>query len=191
MNIFVLDTNPAIAARFHNDRHVTKMILECAQLMSTAHVYLDGQATAEARVPIVLRPGFVNHPCTRWVRKCSANYVWAHELMGHLLVEFNMRYGHHHSYRTNGTWDALRIRPLNLPVGWLTPFAQAMPLLYKRSNAVQAYRLYYFNEKQALAQWRAPAEVPAWWHEMAHLEQAKAARESRNLGLMLRMNDRL
>lgn len=36
MNIFVLDTDPKLSAQYHVDRHVIKMILENAQLLSTA-----------------------------------------------------------------------------------------------------------------------------------------------------------
>jgi hypothetical protein len=43
MNIFVLDTNPAKAAKYHNNKHCVKMILETAQLLSTAHRIIDGK----------------------------------------------------------------------------------------------------------------------------------------------------
>lgn len=42
MNIFVLDRDPYIAASYHCDKHVVKMIVEYAQLLSTAHRQLDG-----------------------------------------------------------------------------------------------------------------------------------------------------
>ena len=42
MNIFFLDKNPILAAKYHSDAHVIKMILESAQLLSTAHRVLDG-----------------------------------------------------------------------------------------------------------------------------------------------------
>lgn len=42
MNIFVLNQNPFDAARDHCDKHVVKMILEYAQMLSTAHRLLDG-----------------------------------------------------------------------------------------------------------------------------------------------------
>lgn len=42
MNIFVLNRDPQIAAREHCDQHVRKMILEYAQMLSTAHRLLDG-----------------------------------------------------------------------------------------------------------------------------------------------------
>ena len=40
MNIFFIDRDPVLAARYHCDKHVYKMIVEYAQLMSTAHVCL-------------------------------------------------------------------------------------------------------------------------------------------------------
>ena len=43
MNIFVLDENPWAAARMHCDKHVPKIIVESAQMLSTAHRILDGK----------------------------------------------------------------------------------------------------------------------------------------------------
>lgn len=45
MNIFALDRDPYVAASFHCDKHVVKMIVEYAQLLSTAHRQLDGTPT--------------------------------------------------------------------------------------------------------------------------------------------------
>ena len=42
MNIFYLDRDPKTCAEMHCDKHVVKMIIEYAQLMSTAHRILDG-----------------------------------------------------------------------------------------------------------------------------------------------------
>ena len=42
MNIFYLSDNPVEAAEWMVDRHVVKMVLESAQLLSTAHRLLDG-----------------------------------------------------------------------------------------------------------------------------------------------------
>ena len=44
MNIFVLDINPKTAAQMQCDKHVVKMIVESAQMLSTAHRMLDGYA---------------------------------------------------------------------------------------------------------------------------------------------------
>ena len=42
MNIFYLHSDPRTCAEYHCDKHVVKMILEYAQLLSTAHRILDG-----------------------------------------------------------------------------------------------------------------------------------------------------
>jgi len=47
MNIFALDDNPKIAAQYHNNAHCVKMILECSQLLCTAHRVLDGKEVIE------------------------------------------------------------------------------------------------------------------------------------------------
>ena len=35
MNIFILDRDPVLAAQYQCDKHVVKMVLETAQIMST------------------------------------------------------------------------------------------------------------------------------------------------------------
>ena len=42
MNIFYLHENPIQNAKWHIDKHIVKMPIEYAQLMSTAHRILDG-----------------------------------------------------------------------------------------------------------------------------------------------------
>ena len=39
---FILDINPTTAAQLQCDKHVVKMIVESAQMLSTAHRMLDG-----------------------------------------------------------------------------------------------------------------------------------------------------
>ena len=70
MNIFYLDRNPILAADKQCDRHVVKMILETAQLLSTAHYELDGESPA-------YKPTHKNHPSAVWVRKSLDHYLWA------------------------------------------------------------------------------------------------------------------
>jgi len=65
MNIFALDINPYTAASYHCDKHVVKMIVEYAQLLSTAHRVLDGQAeTIEWNDSFILN-GEVTNECPR------------------------------------------------------------------------------------------------------------------------------
>ena len=49
MNIFYLDRDPKIAAQMMCDKHVVKMILESAQMLSTSHRVLDGDKSADEK----------------------------------------------------------------------------------------------------------------------------------------------
>lgn len=66
MNIFFIDLDPDVAARQLVDKHVVKMIVESAQLLSTAHRVLDGTMTTEVRqTPITRETGrMINYMVT-------------------------------------------------------------------------------------------------------------------------------
>lgn len=49
MNIFFLDKDPVQCAQWMVDKHVVKMIVETAQLLSTTHRVLDGEFIIEQK----------------------------------------------------------------------------------------------------------------------------------------------
>lgn len=158
MNIFVLDENPGLASSYHNDRHVVKMILESAQLLSTAHHVLDGHMFAP-KLDRMYKPTHKNHPCSIWTRETTDNYVWLLHLLAGLLDEYKERY--HKTHKTESIIDTLISLPINLKKRGLTPFAQAMPDEYKDDDPVMAYRRYYMGDKRHIAQWKT--QPPPWW----------------------------
>lgn len=147
MNIFVLDENPELAARAHCDKHVSKMILESAQMLSTV---FGGP----------YKPTHKNHPCTLWVGESRQNAEWLWLLADALNCEYQDRYNH---TRNHKSWDAVEPlwRDFNaLPDIGLTPFAQAMPDEFRNPDAVEAYRAYY--RSKAFAMWNYSPK-PEWW----------------------------
>lgn len=147
MNLFILDENPKLAAQQHVDKHVVKMILETAQLLSTAHHVLKSEIA-----PFVYKKTHTNHPCAIWVRECSANYLWTLSLFEELLKEYTFRYGKEHS--SVKLVHYLRQLPKGIKLSnTMTPFAQAMPDTYKHKDAVIAYRMYYKYDKVHLHAW--------------------------------------
>lgn len=151
MNIFVLDTNPQRAAQYHNDKHVVKMILETAQILSTINHKHGVDAPYKAT--------HHNHPCVLWAEQSTANYQWLVTLGFALCEEYTHRYNKIH--KSVSALVATAFPPDSIPEGELTPFAQAMPDDCKNSDAVIAYRNYYIKYKQALASWKnRPA--PEW-----------------------------
>ena len=179
MNVFHLSENPVEAARMHLDKHVVKMIIEYAQLMSTAHRVLDGEEyydkTAIGRrikrwrhpnsnlENTLYKASHVNHPSGVWTRKTSANYLYLHQMWEELCKEYTYRYGKKHLTESKLSGILSHI-PENIPNGGLTEFAQAMPEYCKRIDPVEAYRFYYINEKKRFANWTNRA-MPDWYQQ--------------------------
>ena len=176
MNIFHLDNNPILAARMMLDKHVVKMTVEYAQLMSTAHRVLDGELyvdkTANNRrikrwrlshqpmEEMLYKASHINHPSNIWVRESKSNYLWLYEHFKECCKEYTRRYGKQHMTDIKLS-DVLKSAPISIPDVGLTEFAQAMPDYCKSKDPVQAYRNYYINEKKHFAKWKT--EVPYWW----------------------------
>lgn len=191
MNIFVLSETPGKAAIQHCDKHVVKMILEYAQLLSTAHRVLDGTEQIEQRYiksgrrmdqfrnvktwkladshkdEGLYRATHINHPCAKWVREDGHNYNWTWELLRALCNEYYYRYGQHkkidqkHKVERSGLLNELSHLPVNLDAVSRTPFAQCMPDEYKDADVVKAYQNYYLGAKSAILKYTS-REKPTW-----------------------------
>lgn len=141
-----------------NDKHVVKMILESAQMLSTAHRILD--EVCDTRFYKVAHK---NHPCTIWARQTSGNYLWLFEHFKSLSEEYTYRYDKQHL-----TWNKLgkllEKIPNNIPMGERTAFAIAMKNYPDciTEDAVESYRNYYKVAKRGLATWKN-RPVPEWW----------------------------
>lgn len=157
MNIFVLDSDPVIAAQSHCDRHAVKMILETGQMLSTAQRF-HGNLSPEAEQALY-RSAYLNHPCTVWVRQTAANYTWAYTLFESLLAEYTHRYEKVHA--SSRLVPFLRTVPSGLQ-GELTPFALAMPDDCKGVDAIESYREYYRRHKASFARW-TKRQMPNWF----------------------------
>lgn len=157
MNIFVLDADPNECVRHYCDKHVSKMLLETAQLLCSAHhavynsIEKKGLDVSGAREQIPYKATHVNHPCAQWTRGSVGNYVWLLNLGFALSGEFYKRFGKMHKSTEVIMWaHKHRVR---LPDGMLTPWPQVMPDEYKvkfipsvnnrYGCAVKAYRKYY------------------------------------------------
>jgi len=156
MNIFVLDEDIEKCVIYHNDKHTVKMILEYAQLLCSVH-HVSG---SELEIPYKL--AHKNHPCTIWARECIENYNWLCKLGLALAKEYTHRYGKRHKSQDVIEW-CINNTPKIRKNSEMTSFAQAMPVEYKSPNAIEAYRRYYNEDKQHLANWKN-REIPEWFN---------------------------
>lgn len=176
MNIFILSWNIVYCAQWHCDKHCVKMILEYAQLLSTAHRYLDGtmyQELTKSKRNMkrwkledpqmndkLYVATHINHPCAIWVRESSENYIWLYRLFVELCKEYTHRYNKTHlTYRKLG--ECLSVLPRKIPNGSITEPPQAMPDEYKCDNPLDGYRGYYLGDKQRMLKW-SKRRIPRW-----------------------------
>ena len=157
MNIFYLDPNPKFAAQMQCDKHVVKMILESAQLLSTAKNILDPEN------PGPYKTTHKNHPSAVWVRQSGWNYNWLFLHYVALCDEYYYRYGKIH--KTASHLQQLSNHPKNIPDTSFINFGpppQCMPDEYKiPGDTVLAYRKYYKYGKAHLLKY-TKREMPYW-----------------------------
>lgn len=176
MNIFYLDEDPTKCAQNHNDKHTVKMIIEYAQLMSTAHRILDGSQYTELQngrrikrwkmdspkfEDTLYKASHINHPSAVWTRNCGENYRWLYCLWVNLCEEYTKRYDKVHLTYTK-LEEILWNEPKNIPEGKFYPPPQAMPEHCKLEDTVQAYRNYYIVEKKHFSTWKNNI-IPDWF----------------------------
>ncbi|MBA2850341.1 hypothetical protein HNP86_000472 [Methanococcus maripaludis] len=155
MQLFILDTDPKKAAKMHCDKHVVKMPLEAAQILSTVH-HIHNSIYKEK----CYKKTHEKHPCVLWASKTRKNYEWALYLLKALLSEYTYRYEKIH--KSSELLKYLEYNPVKSDLNELTPFAQAIPKEYITNNAVTAYRKYYIAEKSRFCKW-TKRKAPDWY----------------------------
>lgn len=159
MNIFYYETDPVLIARYACNKHVGKMAIESAQLLSSAHEYHGGD-------PLVKAPRSVrNHPCAVYTRASKENYSFVYRLMMAYLEESSQRYGRTHSlitlYKAHEKLEAAPVL-LNATRPFYEP-PKVMPIEYSVGRStVDAYRVYYAIGKAHLHAWTSPGERAPW-----------------------------
>jgi len=169
VNIFYLDPNTTKCAEYHVDKHCVKMIVEYAQLLSTAHRVLDGKEYIDdssgrkikrwklgsSYEPILYKATHINHPSAVWVRHSYDNYIWLRSLLYRLCKEYTYRYGKTHKVESSGLYEALSYDPINIKLGVFTQPTPAMPPEYiVAGDSVQSYKNYYNGSKKHLHNWK-------------------------------------
>jgi hypothetical protein len=189
MNIFFLSKDVKECAEMHNDKHTIKMILEYAQLLSTAHRVLDGTpndirstTTGRKQVRYILPDSrndlfysatHINHPSAVWVRQSVSNYMWLSNLLVELCKEYTYRYGKVHKCERDGLVKYLHdVVPNNIPISTFKGelFTEPTPAMPEDCiiplDSISSYRNYYNLNKTHLASWSGkvnPRNQPSWF----------------------------
>lgn len=155
-----------LAAQSQCDKHVVKMVVESAQMLSTAHRLLDGKMRVVTRKNIdtgKIRKAKIwqmddagldsdlygavhtGHPCTIWTMESFDNYIWHYRHFVALCDEYTHRYGKKHATDSK-LRNVLKWAPLNIPDVGPTQFKLAMqsnPECMNPADPVASYRAFY------------------------------------------------
>jgi hypothetical protein len=176
MNIFILSWNIQQCVEAHFDKHVVKMILELAQLLSITHFVLKSpkyELWRNQGLVYKAPKSHINHPCAIWTRQHRNNYMYTCLLAQALCREYFYRYGQYKNYHhksekiINHCYYNEPIFPkCTLPligIHKVTKPAQAMPDKYKHKNTIEAYRNWYRSEEKShITTWK-DRKQPSWF----------------------------
>jgi hypothetical protein len=181
INIFILDKDPISAAQLQCDKHVVKMIVESAQMLSTAHRMLDGElkrapsksgktmskhwTLPDNRESVLYKAVHMSHPCTVWSMINTGNYWWHYVHFTALCDEYTYRYGKVHATDTL-LRNVLANYPKNIPTNWRTQFPLAMqsnPECMHPNDPVRSYREFYQTKQARFKMVWTNREVPKWF----------------------------
>lgn len=146
MNIFVSDPNPIKSAEYLDDKRVIKMVLESAQLLSTAINVSGGVGPYKTT--------HVNHPCSVWCRETIKNYDWLLQHFSALCGEYTKRYNKRH--KCTDLWNDLLLGSGLMPNGTLTPHPNCTTLK-DEPDTYKAYRDYLSLK------WKNDKRTPTWY----------------------------
>lgn len=151
MNLFLPYSDAQTSVQSLDDKRVSKMILETAQLLSTAiHIVNPNNALPIYKVT------HKNHPVGVWIRSSLQNYIYALNYFKVISEE--------HTYRTGNVHKSSLLYPIFMqfiadnptafPIAEQTPFANCTE--FKQDEVHTAYK------KTLLAKWQNDVRKPKW-----------------------------
>lgn len=158
MQVFILDNDVGKNCGYYMDKHVVKIPVEIAQILSTT-LRVKGYNSDG-----IYKSTHIHHPWVKWCCESWDNFDWLLKMGSILCGEYKTRYNKDHkSFLV--IWECYRITISIFPTMSAlnhTPFPLCMPDQYKTDDVVQSYRNYYIAEKSHIAKWKN-RPIPEWF----------------------------
>lgn len=158
MNIFFVYLSAKLAARSLCDKHIIKLALETAQLLSTTMYIIN-----ESENKNIYKMTHRNHPCAIWVRNSQENFKWTIEHGLELCYEYTRRY--HKIHKSQAVIEYIQT---HFDITKIKKKQFTMPVIcmndeYKISqDPIICYREYYIKNKSRFAKWKNTSP-PDWY----------------------------
>ena len=160
MNVFYTNKCPIEAAYDHNKVHQVKMIVEYAQLLSTAHSEIDGNIVG-------YKPTHRNHPSAVWLRQSVHHYHWVLTCAMTLCKLYTESTGKVHA--SQSVLEQLSTPPKGIGMGVFKEPPVAAPDAFKAiaifQSATVAYQKYLVSKFEEWKQREKPMRVE-WSHRV-------------------------
>lgn len=162
MNIFALEDCPYESAKSLCDNHKNKMNIETCQILSCVIDTRSIHSSAELGLPQYPK-AHAKHPCTIWAMESRENAEWLVKHLHGIEQELTRCYPRTNFKLMDKSKEYAKLLSFcEFPQEKLTPFAQAMPDMYKvPGDHISAYRLYYLMDKTFARYARTP--MPEWF----------------------------
>ena len=161
MNIFATDSNALSCATYHTDKHIVKMPLEMAQMVSFVYHNKDLWDKSIPQLLMSNSSTHIKHPCSIWVKENLSNFIWSCELGIKMVEEYRFRYNSQKHERCLLIFQWALDNLPEIEIDLMTPFAKAMPDEYKVDCSIESYSNYYKFGKTELHQW-TKRKKPDW-----------------------------
>ena len=154
MNIFCTSDCPIESAKYLDDKRCQKMVLESAQLLSTA-LRVNGY-----KADNIYKIAHLNHPSSRWCRATQGNYKWLLEHFRALCDEYTRRTGKIHA--------SSKLLPIFEANVGLVPIGQRMPFSNNARNLTKGVDFTHINDVPLAYQlylgsrWESDKREPKW-----------------------------
>jgi len=161
MNLFILDNNIELSAKYHCDKHIVKMPTETAQMLSFAYHNKDIWDCSFPDFIMRFSKTHNLHPCSIWMRKSLSNFLYAANFGLALYNEYQYRYNKIDKHtRARTIFEFALKNPPNIADIGLTKFESCMDEQFKISdNPIVNYHNYYNLDKKHLHCWKN-REIP-------------------------------
>ena len=172
LNFFYISKDDDQCAKDHGDRHLHKMIVEHAQILS--YVWHNLHPDCEEITTRIYKPskGHVKHPIVLWAQSSIAHYRKIVSVTESLVKERKRR-GFEKVHETEKVLLFLKEHEPEISnTSWRDP-PKCMPIEYhvdkdgNEFSVIQSYRLLYAGDKVQIAQlrWKPRTDEPQWLNE--------------------------
>jgi len=165
MNIFFVDKDPSIAAHMLCDKHVIKMIVESAQILSGVQRLCGNNSPSLYKTPTG------NKVPINWVMQGQDNYLWLFKHYCALLKEYTKRYGKSHKSGNAELFAELEKIPSRLLEGSTIPLCSTKDVHFLEKintwdDVITEYCYFYYRDKNRFALWNKGSEKPDWYKDL-------------------------